>query len=111
MIPVDAIHHIAQTFRLFCSVDAMIDRFNTFYTSLVDYLGGIGVGLRVALSTLGESDEADEDADYGIDPDFEGWLHGNPLVTKNPMSRYADRTPGYITGNGLGSMEIGAADD
>ena len=33
------------------------------------------------------------------------------MVTKNPASRYGDRTPGYITGNGLGSMEIGAADD
>ena len=47
----------------------------------------------------------------GTDPDFEGWLHGDPMVTKNPASRYGDRTPGYITGNGLGSMEIGAADD
>ena len=45
------------------------------------------------------------------DPDFDGWLHGDPMVTNNPASRYGDRSPGYITGNGLGSMEIGAADD
>ena len=46
-----------------------------------------------------------------VDPEFEAWLHGDPTVRKNPASRYGDRTPGYITGNGLGSMEIGAADD
>ena len=47
----------------------------------------------------------------GIDPDFEGWLHGDPMVTGNPASRYGDDAPGYLTGNGLGSLEIGAADD
>jgi hypothetical protein len=34
-----------------------------------------------------------------------------PMVTENPASRYGDRAPGYITSNGLGSLEIGAADD
>jgi hypothetical protein len=45
------------------------------------------------------------------DPHFDAWLHGDPSVTKNPASRYGDKRPGYVTGNGLGSMEIGAADD
>ncbi len=45
------------------------------------------------------------------DAEFEGWLHGDPLITKNPASRYGERAPGYMTGNGLGSLEIGASDD
>ncbi len=45
------------------------------------------------------------------DPDFERWLHNDPMVTGNPASRYGDDAPGYLTGNGLGSLEIGAADD
>lgn len=79
--------------------------------SLADWFANLGVALRAALSTAAEPDDANAETDSGIDPDFEGWLHGAPSVTKNPASRYGDRTSGYITGNGLGSMEIGAADD
>ena len=66
---------------------------------------------RAALSTGIVGDDGARQAESMVDPDFENWLHGDPMVTKNPASRYGDRTPGYITGNGLGSMEIGAADD
>lgn len=79
--------------------------------SLIDFLGSLGVQLRAALSTGSAENDCTRNAGSSIDPDFEGWLHGDPSVTKNPTSRYGDRTPGYITGNGLGSMEIGAADD
>lgn len=51
------------------------------------------------------------EVDRQIDPDFQGWLRNDPMVTNNPANRYGRKTPGYITGNGLGSMEIGAADD
>ena len=50
-------------------------------------------------------------AKTSVDPDFDGWLHADPSATKNTASRYGDRTPGYITGTGLGSMAVGAADD
>lgn len=79
--------------------------------SLIDFLGNLGVQLRAALSTGIADDDCTRKAESPVDPDFEGWLHGDPSVTKNPTSRYGDRTPGYITGNGLGSMEIGASDD
>ncbi len=79
--------------------------------SLLDWLASLGVGLRAALSMPVVTNDVAAEQDRGIAPDFEGWLHGDPSVTKNPASRYGDRTPGYITGNGLGSMEIGAADD
>jgi hypothetical protein len=83
----------------------------SLYQSLIDWIAHLGVLLHAALSTATEQDDANTNADRGIDRDFDGWLHGDASVTKNPTSRYGDRTPGYITSNGLGSMEIGAADD
>jgi hypothetical protein len=45
------------------------------------------------------------------DSDFERWLHHDPFVIRNPGNRYGERSPGYATRSGLGSLEIGAADD
>jgi hypothetical protein len=78
--------------------------------SLTNSLGSLCAQLRAALCVGIPRDDARE-AKRMLDPDFEGWLRSDPAVTKNPASRYGDRTPGYITGNGLGSMQIGAADD
>jgi hypothetical protein len=66
-----------------------------------------------ALAGLALSQMSDRqgEVDRQIDPDFQGWLRNDPMVTGNPASRYGDDAPGYITGNGLGSLEIGAADD
>lgn len=79
--------------------------------SLKDWFATLWFALRAGLSTSLLTKDGTMERDRGIDPDFEGWLHRDPMVTKNPANRYGDRTPGYITGNGLGSMEIGAADD
>lgn len=79
--------------------------------SLKDWFATLWFALRAALSTPFVSEDVATKGDRGIDPDFEGWLHGDPMVTNNSASRYGNRSPGYITGNGLGSMEIGAADD
>ena len=75
------------------------------------WISSIWLALRAGLSIPLATTTSDLEDNTRTDPDFEGWLHGDPMVTKNPASRYGDRTPGYITGNGLGSMEIGAADD
>ena len=45
------------------------------------------------------------------DSDFESWLRRDPFVIRNPGNRYGERSPGYATRSGLGSLEIGAADD
>lgn len=79
--------------------------------SLKDWFAALWFALRAGLSTPFVTKDVAMEGDRGIDPDFEGWLHGDPMVTNNPASRYGDRSPGYITGNGLGSLEIGAADD
>lgn len=89
----------------------MSDYRKPLHESLIDWLANLGVGLRAALSSAAESADATTDEDCAVDPDFEGWLHNNPMVTGNPASRYGDDAPGYLTGNGLGSLEIGAADD
>ena len=89
----------------------MITGKNPLHESLIDWLANLGVGFRAALSMAAEPDDASAETNRSIDPDFEGWLHNDPMVTGNPASRYGDDAPGYLTGNGLGSLEIGAADD
>ena len=78
---------------------------------LTDWSANLATTIRAACSMPLVSDDERAEADHRIDPDFIGWVHTAPVVTKNPASRYCDRAPGYITGNGLGSLEIGAADD
>ena len=83
----------------------------SFHEYLTDSLSNLVFSIRAALSMPLLSDDECAEADRRIDPDFIGWVHNDPMVTRNAASRYWDRTPGYVTGNGLGSMEIGVADD
>lgn len=46
-----------------------------------------------------------------IDPDFKEWLHGFPSMNTNLENHYAEDSPGYVTSNGRGSLEVGAAKD
>lgn len=92
-------------------IAAMMEAPKSRYESLTDWLSFLGVEIRAAL-TLGIGSENDSNGWEGsVDPDFEGWLHGDPQVTGNAAGRYCDDAPGYLTRNGLGSLEIGAADD
>ena len=79
--------------------------------SFFSWLSSVWLLVRAGLSIPLVSGMTQGDGVTPTDSEFDGWLRGDPKVTKNPASRYGDRTPGYITGNGLGSMEIGAADD
>ena len=80
-------------------------------TPLRDFFGSLVTQVRAAFA-VGVASEVDaRDAEALIDPDFKGWLHGDPMVVGNPSSRYGDDAPGYITRNGLGSLEVGAAKD
>lgn len=65
----------------------------------------------LALSHLFERHIESDLADQDLDPDFLGWLRNDPMVTENPANRYGRGARGYVTGNGRGSLEIGAADD
>lgn len=66
-----------------------------------------GFALSHSFERRSESDSADQD----LDSDFLGWLRNDPMVTENPANRYGKGARGYVTGNGRGSLEIGAADD
>ncbi len=78
---------------------------------LTDWFANLAITIRAALSMPLLSDDERAEADRRIDPDFIGWVHNDPMVTGNSASRYGDDAPGYLTSNGLGSLEIGAADD
>jgi hypothetical protein len=78
---------------------------------LTDSFANLVVSIRAALATPLEPDDRSVETDRGIDPDFIRWVHNDPMVTGNSASRYGDDAPGYLTSNGLGSLEIGAADD
>ena len=78
---------------------------------LTDWLSSLVLSIRAALSMPLLSDDERAEADRRIDPDFVRWVHNDPMVSGNSASRYGDDSPGYLTSNGLGSLEIGAADD
>lgn len=65
----------------------------------------------LALSLLFERSSEADSANQDLDPDFLGWLRNDPMITGNPADRYDDDLPGYLTSNGLGSLEVGGADD
>ena len=69
-----------------------------FCAAIGDWLGSVGLALRAAVSTPLEWDAADPG---------ERALNG----AADSSRRYAHNSPGFLTRNGLGSLEIGAADD
>lgn len=78
---------------------------------LTDWLSSLVLSIRAALSTPLDPDDERAQLERGVDPDFIGWLHNDPMVTENPANRYGKGARGYMTSNGRGSLEIGAADD
>lgn len=69
-----------------------------FCAAIGDWLGSLGLALRASVSTPLESDAADP-GESAVDP------------AADASRRYGHSSPGYLTRNGLGSLEIGAADD
>lgn len=78
---------------------------------LTDWSANLAITIRAALSTPLDPDDERVQLERGVDPDFIGWLHNDPMVTENPANRYGKGARGYVTSNGRGSLEIGAADD
>ena len=84
---------------------------NSFREAVTNWFSTLWIGVRAALSTAAEPDHASAGTDCDVDPDFEGWVRNDPMVTGNPAGRYRSQPPGYLTSNGRGSLEIGAAED
>lgn len=89
----------------------MDDKKKSLRESLVEFVGSVGTQLRAALTVGVEQAPAGSGDEGSADPDFEGWLRNDPMVTSGSASRYRSQAPGYLTSNGRGSLEIGAADD
>ena len=78
---------------------------------LAEWLGSLWETLRLGFSLPLSEATGSQDERVDSKQEFHGWLLGDPYVTKDPASLYGQRSPGYITGNGLGSLEIGHSDD
>lgn len=79
-------------------------------TTIWDWFASLSLVLRAALSIPFVRGHAHAEETVA-DPDFEAWLQNDSLATGNPASRYRSQPPGYLTSNGRGSLEIGAAED
>lgn len=63
----------------------------SLYKSLVDFFGSVGTQVRAAFAVGVVPEQDANEAEQYIDPDFEGWLHGDPMVTANLSSRFGPR--------------------
>ena len=57
------------------------------------------------------TENAEGESDQTTDPDFQGWLHNDPMVTMNPTSRYGDDATGFLAGAEIENPELGRTDD
>lgn len=82
----------------------------SFFATATGWFQSLGFAARAAWSIPLAPDGKESDKST-IDPDFDGWLRRDPMVIGDPSSRYRHGSPGFLTRNGLGSLEVGAADD
>jgi hypothetical protein len=83
----------------------------TWLQVVTDFLGNIGAQLRVALSVGVDPDTGTRNAQSSVDADLEREPRSDRCVSGSHVRRYVDDSPGYLTSNGRGSLEIGAVDD
>lgn len=83
----------------------------SIWAALIEFLANLRVQVRAALAVGIDRERAGSEREQHVDPDFEGWLRSDPMVTGDAASRYHSRAPGYLTRNGRGSLEVGAAED
>lgn len=82
-----------------------------FLKAVTDWFEILFLGLRAGVAPGTESADCAGDADPASEPGDERWLDSNQMATGSPVNRCVSDSPGYLTSNGLGSLEIGAADD
>lgn len=83
----------------------------TWLHGVTDFLGNIGTQLRVAFSVGIDPDTGTRDERSSSNADLERGPRSDRIVIGSHVRRYVDDSPGYLTSNGRGSLEIGAADD
>ena len=80
---------------------------------LVDVVTGWFASLGEALRNLlalpaGERGSA---SGRSVDPDFDGWVANDPMVTLNPASRYGDDATGFLAGSEADNPQPGTKGD
>ena len=83
----------------------------SIWAALIEFVANLRVQVRAALAVGIDREPAGGEREQHVDPDFEGWLRGDPMVTGDAASQYHSRRPGSLTRNGRGSLEVGAAED
>lgn len=83
----------------------------SIWAALIEFVANLRVQVRAALAVGIDQEPAGSEREQHVDPDFEGWLRSDPMVTGDAASRYHSRAPGYLTRSGRGSLEVGAAED
>ena len=74
------------------------DRAKSPFELLCDWVRELGVRLQASVESPILDEQAAAEAKQYLDPDFKGWLRGDPRVTMNPVSRYGDDATGFPSG-------------
>lgn len=77
--------------------------------SFSDWIATLGEVLRNVFAWPAVDDEAK--SRQATDPDFDGWVVNDPMVTLNPASRYGDDATGFLRGSERNNPERGEKDD
>lgn len=77
---------------------AMNDAPNSLWRALIDWIGMVRVALGAALRSPIRDQGEGADTSPFRDPDFKGWLRGDPQLTMNPVSRCGDGATGFPAG-------------
>ena len=76
-----------------------------------DWIAILGEGLRAAIAQPAGDGGGKGKPSPVTDPDFDGWLVGDPMVTMNPASRYGDDATGFLSGSELENPDRDRTDD
>ena len=77
--------------------------------SFSDWIATLGGILRNVFAWPVVDDNAE--SRQTTDPDFDGWVVNDPMVTLNPASRYGDDATGFLAGSELENAELGRTED
>jgi hypothetical protein len=89
----------------------MFTDLNSFLKVVSDWFEILFLGLRAGVAPAIEPTDSAGETDREGDPSAEKWRDSDPMATGSSVNRYVSDSPGYLTSNGLGSLEIGAAED
>lgn len=76
-----------------------------------EFLGSLRTQLGAALAVALPADEGARPGDVGADEEGEAGLARKRSGAGDAGRRYRDDSPGYVTRNGRGSLEVGAFRD